>query len=829
MELTRFIDANSFKTQPFVPSEEESDQANARALEAGLAGIASLAGTADATRALGAKRAECGVSVVIVANSSSTEPVKIPTEDPTEFFVAKPAREDEPTIRPLQLQENSEPLIAAPLRLCVKMGVASVTVILPESGEHAQVVKDAAEQSLSQLDGITCEFVSLREVPGNVEIFDFDASLLTALLDAAEAVGSCMVLALDACAPRIQPRHLAQLFDDLKREPESEIVTSWSAWARHYPFLFSVAFLRKLRAVGWNYTARAQCESADDSAVSCKDSQKLEDFPCEFPVTPLLDARVKDSVFGEERLDVSSPTPAPFTKFVAEAQLSALEAVALSRKQELCESDEERAALTESLTEADKRLLNAANMVRGFAKELAGQACEEEDACGERGKEAACEDGGTCGDTVPCEDVSCGQEDFAADLAWAAEWAARNKSDFPLFAQRSCRDSLAYLDTAATSQRCYQAIHAEHEFEQSENANVYRGSYDLSMQATFHMNDARAVLESWINADRRQTVLTANTTASLNLVAQAWGDRNIGEGDLIVVPFCEHHSNLLPWMLLANRKHARIGYLPVLPNGELDLEVYRELLMQKPKLVCVAHIGNVLGVTNPVKEMAQEAHQVGARFVLDAAQSFPHMKLDVKELGADFVAFSAHKAYGPNGIGGLWISPDVAEEMEPLAGGGGTVSHVGLDSYYWRAGAIQYEAGTPPLSQLFGFAAAVEYLDALGVECIERHSRILTQLLMGLCQKLGFVRVWGHHDTKDSQTGLVSMSVAGVNSSAAGAMLGKMGVAVRSGAHCAHPLAASMGLSGTIRVSFGVYNTPDDVLAACAALAVAHDLGQQEK
>ncbi len=817
MELTRFIDANSFKTQPFVPSEEESDQANARALEAGLAGIASVA---NAASVLGAKRAECDVSVVVVANSSSTEPVKIPTEDPAEFFVAKPAHEDELTIRPLQLQENGEPLIAAPLRLCAKMGVPSVTVILPESGEHSQTVKDAAEQVLSQLDGITAEFVSLREVPGNVEIFDFDASLLTALLDAAEAVGSCMVLALDACAPRIQPRHLAQLFDDLKREPESEIVTSWSAWARHYPFLFSVAFLKKLRAVGWSYTARAQRESADEGAVSCKDSQKPEDFPCAFPVTQLLDARVRDSVFGEERLDVSSPTPAPFTEFVAGAQLSALEAVALSRKQELCESDEERAALTESLTEADKRLLNAANMVRGFAKELAGQACREGDAC---------EGGRTRKDDFLREGASGDREDFAADLAWAAEWAARNKSDFPLFAQRSCRDSLAYLDTAATSQRCYQAIHAEHEFEQSENANVYRGSYDLSMQATFHMNDARAVLESWINADRRQTVLTANTTASLNLVAQAWGDRNISEGDLIVVPFCEHHSNLLPWMLLANRKHVRIGYLPVLPNGELDLEVYRELLMQKPKLVCVAHIGNVLGITNPVKEMAQEAHQVGARFVLDAAQSFPHMKLDVKELGADFVAFSAHKAYGPNGIGGLWISPDAAEEMEPLAGGGGTVSHVGLDSYYWRAGAIQYEAGTPPLSQLFGFAAAVEYLDALGVECIERHSRILTQLLMGLCQKLGFVRVWGHHDTKDSQTGLVSMSVAGVNSSAAGAMLGKMGVAVRSGAHCAHPLAASMGLSGTIRVSFGVYNTPDDVLAACAALAVAHDLGQQEK
>lgn len=803
MELTRFIEAGSFKTQPFVPSEEESAQANARALKAGI---------------------PSDTCVVIVANSSSTEPVKIPTEDPTEFFVAKPAHEDEPTIRPLQLQENGEPLIAAPLQLCAKMGVPSVTVILPKSGAHAQAVKDAVKQALSQLDDITCKFTSLCEVPGNVEIFDFDASLLTALLDAAEADDARTVLALDACAPRIQPRHLAQLFDDLRQNSESEIVTSWSAWARHYPFLFSVAFLKKLRAVGWNYTERACRESAGEGAggraVADGDSGLSPIFSCEFPVTPLLGARVKDSVFGEERLDVSTPTPAAFAAFAAEAQISALEAIALSRKQELCESDEERAALTEALTEADKRLLNAADRVRGFAKELAGQT---------RGEGVACENGRTCEEAFPREDASGDQENFAADLAWAAEWGARNKADFPLFAQRSRHNSLAYLDTAATSQRCHQAIHAEYEFEQSENANVYRGSYDLSMQATFHMNDARAVIEAWINADRRQTVLTSNTTASLNLVAQAWGERNISEGDLIVVPFYEHHSNLLPWMLLANRKHARIGYLPVLPNGELDLETYRELLLQKPKLVCVAHIGNVLGIANPVKEMAHDAHRVGARFVLDAAQSFPHMKLDVKELGADFVAFSAHKAYGPNGIGGLWISPDAAREMEPLAGGGGTVSHVGLDSYYWRAGAIQYEAGTPPLSQLFGFAAAVEYLDTLGMERVERHSRVLTQFLMTLCQELGFVRVWGHHDTKDSQTGLVSMSVAGVNSSAAGAMLGKMGIAVRSGAHCAHPLAASMGLSGTIRVSFGVYNTPDDVLAACVALVVAHELGQQEK
>ena len=829
MELVRYIDTATFKTQPFLPNEEKSSQSNELALE---------------------KRMPHDVCVVIVANQSSTEPVKIPTEDPTVSFTAKSANPDEPAIRPLQLQENDEPLIAAPLRLCASMGAPFASVVLPSDNKQANQVRAAVDSVISQLtlsqvnsaSHMACKFISLNDTAGNVEIFDFDAALLSALLSEAENTDARFVLALDACAPRVQPRHLLQLFDDARHSPEVEIVTSWSAWARHYPFLISVDFLKKLQAVEWNYTSRAQREAAagrlcgevaarraaaaarsgcevaarragekaaersvDQAMCTLVGDQKTpvlrpgDQGACALPTTPLLDVRVKDSVFGEERLDVSTPTPALFASFAQELKISALEAVALSRKVELCENDKERKALLDPLTDADKRLLSAAHAVCELANEVTSASCER------------------------------GSKQYAADLSWAAKWGARNKIDFPLFAQRDCRNSLVYLDTAATAQRCYQAIHAEREFEQNENANVYRGSYSLSMQATFHMNDARAVIEKWINADRRQTVLTANATASLNLVAQAWGEKNIGDGDLIVVPACEHHSNLLPWMLLASRKHARIGYVPLLPNGDLDMLAYQELLAQKPKLVCVAHIGNVLGIVNPVEEMAATAHEVGARFALDAAQSFPHMKLDVKKLGADFVAFSAHKAYGPNGVGGLWISPDAAAEMEPLAGGGGTVSHVDLDSYYWRAGAIQHELGTPQLSQLFGFAAAVEFMDVLGMDQIARHSKVLTQLLVGLCEKLGFVRVWGHHDTDASQTGLVSMSVAGLNSSAAGGMLGKMGVAVRSGAHCAHPLAAAMGLSGTVRMSFGVYNTPDDVLAACAALIVAHDLGQQEK
>lgn len=761
MGMLQYIDASEFKTQPFVPSEEEASHANEQALDQGISR---------------------DICVAIVASQSSTEPVIIPTEDPTVSFTAQMPEDGIPAIRPLQLQESGEVLIAAPLRLCEKMGASLVSVILPANEEQACAVRKAVDRTSSSLESMECECLSLREVAGNVEVFGFDASMLSALLDAAKAQKAQFVLVLDACAPRIQPRHLLQLFTDARKNPESDVVTSWSGWARQFPFLFSVEFLKRLHAAGWSYASPTSCTP---------------------PTVPLLGAHVKDSVFGEERLDVSTAIPAAFASFEQEATISALEAVALSRESALLESDEERDELFETLTDADKLLVKTARRVCGFVDDLMRES---------QGKAS-----------------KPGQEDFASELAWATEWGARNKIDFPLFAQEKYCHSLAYLDTAATSQRCYQAIHAEQQFEQNENANVYRGSYNLSMQATFHMNDARAVIEAWINADRRQTVLTANATASLNLVAQAWGERNIGEGDLIVVPACEHHSNLLPWMLLANRKHARLGYITPLPNGELDLSEYRKLLKQKPKLVCVAHIGNVLGIVNPVKEMAQEAHEAGARFVLDAAQSFPHMRLDVKDLGVDFVAFSAHKAYGPNGIGGLWISPEAAAEMEPLAGGGGTVSHVDLTSYYWRAGAIQYELGTPQLSQLFGFAAAVEYMNALGMSRIERHSKVLTQLLMGLCERLGFVHVWGRHDTEESQTGLVSMSIAGIDSSIAGALLGKMGVAVRSGAHCAHPLAAFMGLSGTVRMSFGVYNTPDDIIAACVALIVAHDLGQPEK
>ena len=857
MELIHSIEAGSFKTQPFLPSEEEADKANEQALEQGI--------PAD-------------VCVVVVANQTSVDPVKVPTEDPKVSFMAKAVGADDteegtPTIRPLQLQENDQPLIAAPLALCAKMGVQQLVVVLPQGEKHASAVRAAVDEALQETEGPTCTYVSVDESAGvvdtalganaaKVEIFGFDAPLLSTLLSAAEACNARSVLALDACAPRIQPRHIAQLFSDAQAKPNAEIVTSWSAWARHFPYLFSVELLQKLRAVDWCYTSceereqavansgAAKGKKAGQGAASTGNVLRANASVCAAPTTPLLNLQVKDSVFGEERLDVSGATPAAFQKFAANLNISALQAVTLAEKLEGCKTDEEYDALTEDLSDADKHLLEAAQTVRSLGTRLSDFGGFNEPLFSEEGEYGEDEDENE--DEYYDEldrllDFYCGRDeeiegeelDSEVDrdcwltpedgLSWVAKWGARNKADFPIFAHRSRRDSFVYLDTAATSQRCYQAIRAEQEFQESENANVYRGAYDLSMQATFHMNDARAVIENWINSDRRQTVITANASASLNLVAQAWGEKNIGEGDLIVVPMCEHHSNLLPWMMLAARKHARIGYIPVLANGTLDLHAYQELLVQKPKLVCVAHIGNVFGIPNPVQEMAQAAHEVGARFVLDAAQSFPHVKLDVKELGADFVAFSAHKAYGPNGIGGLWISPDAAAEMEPLAGGGGTVSHVGLDSYYWRAGAIQYELGTPQLSQLFGFAAAVEYLQTLGMQSVDLHSAMLTEYLIGLCKKMGFVRVWGSHDTFANQTGLVSLSVAGIDSSVAGGMLGKMGVAVRSGAHCAHPLAAAMGLTGTIRISFGVYNTPNDVLAACAALVVAHDLGQQEK
>ena len=331
------------------------------------------------------------------------------------------------------------------------------------------------------------------------------------------------------------------------------------------------------------------------------------------------------------------------------------------------------------------------------------------------------------------------------------------------------------------------------------------------------------MVERHLHAERRSVIFTANTSAGAALVAQAWGERNIGADDRIVMPASEHHSNLVPWLMLAQRKGAQIDYVPLRDDGSLDLDAYRALLAKKPKLVCVAHVSNVLGLLNPVEEMARAAHEVGALVYVDAAQSFAHVTLDVRSLGADFLSFSAHKAYGPMGLGCLWVSAEAFDQMDPTVGGGGTVSHVGLDSYYLRGQAIQYELGTPPVSQAIGFAAAVRYLDELGMEALEAHDAALTRYLVAgfraLDDTLGGVRIWGNHECEAGLVGPVAFSLTGIPAKSAASVLGKLGVCVRAGGHCTLPLHASLGLTGSVRFSFGAHTTLEDIEAGLVALA----------
>ena len=414
--------------------------------------------------------------------------------------------------------------------------------------------------------------------------------------------------------------------------------------------------------------------------------------------------------------------------------------------------------------------------------------------------------------------------DEQAKLTWADAWAWRNREDFPLLNDRKQKNSLAYLDSAATTQRCFRALQAETTFNEHENANVYRGGYELSKKATDNLDDARKALENFIGAERRQTVYTMNASASCNLVAQSWGDLNVNEGDHIVVALSEHHSDLLPWLLLTRRRNAALDFIPLLPDGRLDLGEYERLLGQHPKLVCVAHVSNVLGIVNPVANMARLAHKAGARFMLDAAQSFPHLPFNVKEIGCDFAAFSAHKMYGPLGIGGLFIGKSAFDEMDPVAIGGGAVSHASVDSYYLRQGAIQYEVGTPPIAQAIGWAGAIEYMEKLGMDRVLEHADAMTPFAVHALHGVKGLTIWGDHTQPDGAGGLVSFSLANVSPAQIGSACGMMGVAIRSGGHCAMPLAASTGMVGTGRASFAVHTTCEDIEALAVAVEMCRRL-----
>lgn len=386
------------------------------------------------------------------------------------------------------------------------------------------------------------------------------------------------------------------------------------------------------------------------------------------------------------------------------------------------------------------------------------------------------------------------------------------RQDFPILARQVHGKPFVYLDSAASSQKPASVIEAMNHYYQSYNANVHRGVYEVSEEATAAMEKARVKIARFINARQsKQVIFTRNTTESINLVAYSWGNANIHAGDLIVLTEMEHHSNIVPWQLLAQRTGARLEFIPVTDDGLLQLDVYAQLLEQQPKLVAFTHMSNVLGTINPVQAMIAQAHAVGAIVLIDAAQSVPHLPVDVQALDADFLCFSAHKMVGPTGIGVLYGKKALLEAMPPFMGGGDMIRTVHLRESTWNDLPWKFEAGTPAIAEAIGFGAAIDYLNALGMDFVRQHEIEITAYALEQLQAVPGIQVYGSASAAE-RGGVVSFTLGDIHPHDLASILDQeVGVAVRAGHHCAQPLMERYNLSATARASFYIYTLKEDI------------------
>ena len=391
------------------------------------------------------------------------------------------------------------------------------------------------------------------------------------------------------------------------------------------------------------------------------------------------------------------------------------------------------------------------------------------------------------------------------------------RSDFPVLARTVNGRPLVYLDSAATAQKPIQVIEAIARFYREANANVHRGLYALSVEATELYENARKKIAALIGARPEEVIFTRGTTESLNLLAYSLGEARVREGDGILVTVMEHHANLIPWQELARRKGAALSAVRITPDGELDMDDFRRRLSARTAVVAVTHISNVLGTINPIPEISREAHRVGALVVVDAAQSIPHLPVDVRELGCDFLAFSGHKMLGPTGIGVLWGRRELLEEMPPFLTGGEMIREVWIDRATWNDLPYKFEAGTPPIAQAVGLGAAVEYLAGLGMEEVRRHEEELTGLLLEGLKAREYVEIYGPREPR-KRGGVVAFNLRGIHPHDVATLLDQEGIAIRAGHHCAQPLHRLLGVPASCRASVYVYNTPEEIELFLAAL-----------
>lgn len=392
------------------------------------------------------------------------------------------------------------------------------------------------------------------------------------------------------------------------------------------------------------------------------------------------------------------------------------------------------------------------------------------------------------------------------------------RKDFPILAKTVDGKRLVYLDSAATSQKPQQVIDAISDYYTSMNANVHRGIHTLSERATTAFESVRVEIKSFINAnDAHEIIYTPNTTGAINLVAYSWGRKHVLPSDEIVLSPMEHHSNLVPWQILAAEREAKLVFLEMTENGEIDLQSAERLITKRTRMVAVTHMSNVLGTINPVAELAKIAHAKGAVILVDGAQSVPHLPVSVKEMDCDFLAFSLHKMLGPTGVGILWAKRDILEAMPPFLGGGDMISSVSREKSTWNELPWKFEAGTPNIADVIASGEAIRYLKTLDMQAVRDHEIKLNQYALKTFEAASDITLYGPRDAT-KRGGVFSFNLKDIHPHDLGQILSDQGVAIRAGHHCCQPLMKDLNVTGTARASFYIYNTEEEIDCLFAAL-----------
>ena len=383
------------------------------------------------------------------------------------------------------------------------------------------------------------------------------------------------------------------------------------------------------------------------------------------------------------------------------------------------------------------------------------------------------------------------------------------RQDFPILGREVYKKPLVYLDNGATTQKPRQVVDAMVDEYYNVNANVHRGVHFLSQQATDLHEQSRERVRQFINArNTSEIVFTRGTTESINLLAFCFGEAFVHEGDEIIVTEMEHHSNIVPWQMMCERKGAKLKVIPITDDGRLCMDAYRQMLNEKTRLVCCTHVSNVLGTINPVKEIVKIAHSNGSLVLIDGAQSTPHFAVDVQDIDCDFFAFSGHKIYAPTGIGVLYGKEQLMEKLPPYQGGGEMIQKVTFEKTTYNDLPYKFEAGTPDYVASHALAAALDYVSKLGMDNIFKHEQELTTYAIAKLQEIEGMRIFGPVEGRDA---VISFLVGNIHHLDMGTLLDRLGIAVRTGHHCAEPLMNRLGITGTVRASFGLYNTKEEV------------------